>query len=146
MKPESPGMRINPRLLVVEDDANSAFVILRMLARFGYEAEILPDALGAIPQLESRQYDGAIIDLNLPGVDGISLGASIRAWEALHDPPRPRMTLILVTASMMAARHLDGVLGTFDDTVAKPIRVDTLRILLETRFPRTSRHGAEDSG
>jgi CheY-like chemotaxis protein len=146
MKPESREKRVKPRLLVVEDDANSAFIILRILARFGYEAEILPDALGAIPQLESRQYNGAIIDLNLPGVDGLTLGARIRAWEALHDPPRPRITLILVTSSMMAARHLDGVRGTFDDTVAKPISLDTLRILLETRFPRTSQHGAEDSG
>jgi HAMP domain-containing protein/signal transduction histidine kinase/CheY-like chemotaxis protein len=74
-------------LLLVEDDATQQHSITQLLA--GADVEITPVANGeaAIRQLESREYDCMVVDLILPGDDGVRLIEQVRSHEKWRDLP-----------------------------------------------------------
>jgi len=67
------------RVLVVEDEAGIARDVLRALAHAGFAAEHVADGAAAWERGGTEPFDAAILDLNLPGVDGLSL---LRRWRA----------------------------------------------------------------
>lgn len=135
MKAEPSPRRI--RLLVVEDDANSAFVLVRMLAKLGVDSEALPDGSEAVSRLATLQFDGAIVDLNLPYMDGLELGQTIRAWESPQPSTQPRLILFLTTASIAPASLDEGIGQVFNGYVVKPFSLAGLRSSLQSYFPST---------
>ncbi len=66
------------RVLVVEDDPSVGAAIRLMLEREGYDAVIAPDADAGMTALESFQFDLAIVDIFLPGTNGIAAIARFR--------------------------------------------------------------------
>ncbi|HET6546705.1 MAG TPA: two-component regulator propeller domain-containing protein [Rhodanobacteraceae bacterium] len=100
-------------ILLVEDDATVARVIAGLLETVGHRTRHTPNGLAALAELEQRRFDLALLDLDLPGVDGLALARLIRNGEtgAAHLP------LVAVTArsagdeeALCRAAGIDGFL------------------------------------
>jgi len=71
-------MRAVPRVLVVDDEANHARVMAIGLRIEGFEVEAAADAEGALRVMAGEPFDLAIVDLMMPGTNGIQLARMIR--------------------------------------------------------------------
>jgi len=80
MTPEqSSDVGTPPRILVVDDDATILELLEDLLVEEGYEVETAADGHQALEALDSRLYDLVLLDINLPGPDGLTvLGAAPR--------------------------------------------------------------------
>lgn len=80
------------RLLVVEDDPDGQELLTRMLRYHHIAFDVVFDGETAINMLEEQAYDGALVDLALPGVDGWTLLNTIRSNPATANLPCVAMT------------------------------------------------------
>lgn len=67
------------RILLAEDEQMLAKAIIKILEKNNYSAEAVYNGTDALAHLESEQYDVAILDIMMPGIDGISVLQKIRA-------------------------------------------------------------------
>ncbi len=67
------------RLLLVEDDATVAATISGLLQSLGHRVTLAPHALAALAELQPGRFDAALLDLDLPGMDGLALARLLRA-------------------------------------------------------------------
>jgi len=100
------------RVLVVEDDATVAEVVARYLERDGYQVEVLTDGAMALARALSSPPDLILLDLMLPGMDGMEVCRRIRGTA-----PTP---IIMLTARGQEGDRVLGLELGADDYVAKP--------------------------
>ena len=105
-------MKTIPRALVVEDDPGIASLLLDYLRSEGFEAQSLADGQVALSELRHTLPNILLLDLNLPGLDGISLCRAIREFS---DVP-----ILMVTARVDELDRLLGLNCGADDYVCKP--------------------------
>ncbi len=103
---------MNPRILVVEDEADLAQVMVDYLLREGYGARAVGDGLAAMAELESSSPDLVLLDVMLPGMDGLAILRRLRQTSAVP--------VILVTARVDEIDRLVGLESGADDYVCKP--------------------------
>ena len=77
--PAPAGPAMPRRLLLVEDDAIVADVVCALLRRAGHGVVHAPHGLAALAELDAGAFDLALVDLDLPGIDGIALASLVRA-------------------------------------------------------------------
>jgi two-component system OmpR family response regulator len=106
------------RLLVVDDDRALARTIENYLEDAGFEVDLAADAASARKQLAQHSYDMAIIDLGLPGEDGLSLTRSLREQGELG--------LLILTGRQDATDRIVGLEIGADDYVMKPVELREL--------------------
>jgi signal transduction histidine kinase/CheY-like chemotaxis protein/HPt (histidine-containing phosphotransfer) domain-containing protein len=112
------------RVLVAEDNAENRLVIELLLNRLGCQPRIVNDGAEAWAALQSATFDFAILDLRMPGIDGLALARRIR--QKLPAPPK----LIALTASAFESdRKLCADAG-FDAFLSKPLQESDLRRVL----------------
>ena len=75
------------RILIIEDDPVTAAVYRQMFERRGYRAEAAADGVGGLERLEVMQPDGVLLDVMLPGIDGLEVLRRIRANPSWRDLP-----------------------------------------------------------
>jgi two-component system KDP operon response regulator KdpE len=125
-KPSAGG----PRILVVEDDAETRAVLARELLSRGYRVEEAPDAATAIRRWESRRPDVVLLDLGLPDVDGLQVIGRIR---------REAMTPIVILSGRYEEREkVEALERGADDYVTKPFGVDELNARLRVALRRSA--------
>jgi DNA-binding response OmpR family regulator len=100
------------RILVVDDDANVAEVVERYLRREGFEVETVHDGRVALDRALADPPDLVVLDLMLPGIDGLDVCRRLRALA-----PVP---VIMLTARGDEADRVVGLELGADDYVAKP--------------------------
>jgi DNA-binding response OmpR family regulator len=100
------------RILVVDDDATVAEVVERYLRRDGYEVEIVADGRTALDRALADPPDLVVLDLMLPGMDGLDVCRRLRALA-----PVP---VIMLTARGDESDRVVGLELGADDYVAKP--------------------------
>jgi two-component system response regulator BaeR len=100
------------RILVVEDEPHLAAVLCDYLKAAGYEAEPVADGLQVMRTFQRWQPDLVLLDLTLPGADGIDLCRKLRKG---RDIP-----VIMVTARVMEVDRLLGLEVGADDYICKP--------------------------
>ena len=105
-------MKTIPRALVVEDDPGIASLLLDYLRSEGFEAQSLADGQVALSELRHTLPNILLLDLNLPGLDGVSLCRAIRDFS---DVP-----ILMVTARVDELDRLLGLNCGADDYVCKP--------------------------
>lgn len=66
------------RILVVDDEASIRDLLRDVLEGAGFEVDTAPDAAAALAQVRDTIYEGAILDFNLPDMDGVMLHREIR--------------------------------------------------------------------
>ena len=130
----STAKSVEPRLpqsrtiLVVDDHVDSADVIATALAVHEYEARAAYDALSALAIAQEFRPEIAILDIDLPTIDGYELGAALR--EDL-----PSCKFIALTRDTSGLNRLRSQWAGFDGYLAKPVRLDDLLMAVADSRP-----------
>ncbi len=102
-----PGMQ--PRVLVVEDDARLAATLQRVLAAEGHDVEVAADGAEALRRARLRAPDLVVLDVMLPGVDGVTVCRKLRETAQF-----PILMLTALSGTAERVRGLDsGALAFF---------------------------------
>ncbi len=101
-------------VLVVDDQPTIVEIVGRYMERAGYETYRAADGPEALRLAERHQPDLVVLDLMLPGIDGIEV------MRRLHERPGPRTAVILLTARGEESDRLVGLRHGADDYVVKP--------------------------
>ena len=107
------------RILVVEDERALCETIVRSLRRLAYSVDPCYDGDTAIDLLGSERYDLVLLDLNLPGADGMTVLRTLRQTD------RETRVLILSARSEVADK-VEGLDAGANDYLAKPFHLDEL--------------------
>jgi two-component system, cell cycle response regulator DivK len=117
-------------ILYVEDNSDNRKLVRRVLEVEGYVVVEAKDGAQALEQLESQSIDLALMDINMPEVDGYTLTSKIRAMPQFAELP-----IVAVTANVMRGDRERSLLAGCDGYIQKPIDIDTLSQQIE-RFMR----------
>jgi len=122
-----------PRVLVVEDDDAIAQVLTRSLRMEGYEVRVAEDGIVALEQAHGFLPDLVVLDLGLPGLDGLEVARELRKRD--DDVP-----ILVLTARDAVESRVEGLDAGADDYLVKPFErqelLARLRALLRRRPPR----------
>lgn len=119
------------RILVVEDERQLAGHITRALTRHGHFASAMHDGAEALRTLLADPPDLVVLDLNLPGLDGLSLLARLRA---AHSPTR----VLILTARGEVEHRVKGLHAGADDYLVKPFSMEELAARIEALGRRSA--------
>lgn len=109
------------RVLVVDDQPVAALFAARVLEKAGMETRVVGDALKVLDVLEDFRPDLVLMDLHMPGANGIELTTLIREHDELYGTPVVFLSSELDTGKQMDALRVGG-----DDFIAKPVRPEQL--------------------
>jgi DNA-binding response OmpR family regulator len=118
---------ILPRLLVVDDESSHARVTSIGLRIEGFEVEVATNAESALSMLDAQDFDAAVIDLMLPGTNGIQLARLIR-------DRHPRTRIVLTSAYHLSERQLMRVDCGVVGFVPKPFDLSELARFLRGKL------------
>lgn len=107
------------RILVVEDEAKLAGHITRALVRRGHQADAKHDGVLGLQAALTDPPDLVVLDLNLPGLDGLSVLARMRAAASTA-------RVLILTARGEVEHRVKGLQSGADDYLAKPFAMDEL--------------------
>jgi CheY-like chemotaxis protein len=110
----------NWRVLIVEDEPDGQAVVTSMLDHYQINAEAVANAEEALHSLSRDRYDAIVIDLMLPGMDGLELVQTIR-----NDPATRDLPCLAITAYHTSRVKADALDVGFDGYFAKPLKPDT---------------------
>ena len=112
------------RVLVVEDDGETRAYICRGLRQAGHVVDGVASGVDAVQLLMREPYDAAVLDRNLPDLDGLSALKALRA-AAVQTP------VLLLSALGNTDERVKGLRAGADDYMAKPFSFDELAARLE---------------
>lgn len=125
-------------ILIIEDDKDIADLERMHLAELSHKIKVALDGVVGLAEVESKEYDLVILDINLPGIDGIEICRRIRA--------RTNNTRILMLSSK--STEIDRVLGLemgADDYMVKPFSVMELKAKVKALCRRMAECELSDS-
>jgi len=105
-------MQAQPSILVVDDDVGMTTLLCSYLSRFGLQVHAVADGVQMRQHLDTHHVDLVVLDLMLPGVDGLTLARALRAGS--------RIPIIMLTARGSAADRIVGLEIGADDYMGKP--------------------------
>jgi len=100
------------KILIIEDEVKTIDYLKRGLTEQGYSVDAATDGLDGLHLASTGDYDAIILDIMLPGLDGISLLKSLR--------PSNNTPVIMLTAKDTVASRLEGFQAGADDYLVKP--------------------------
>ena len=116
-------------VIVADDEESMRHFLQRSLQRNGFEVTAVESGDQAIELYEARPVDVAVLDLKMPGADGIAVLERIRAAD-------PEALVIIMTAYGTIRSAVDAMrLGAFD-YITKPFEIDELLLLIERSLSR----------
>lgn len=120
------------KILLAEDDPNIAGHVVEKLGREGYRVEVLSSGPDVWEQGEAGDYAAIILDLGLPGMDGLSI---LKRWRGagLETP------VLVLTARGSWMERVDGFDAGADDYLPKPFRSEELVARLRALLRRTGK-------
>lgn len=107
------------RILVVEDERDLNSIICNKLMKEGYNVDACYDGMAALDYMEAERYDGAIMDIMIPGKDGIEVLKDMR--EAGIQVP-----VLFLTAKAQTQDIVDGLDAGASDYMTKPFEFSEL--------------------
>jgi len=123
------------RVLVVEDDPDIAGLVARYLEKSGFEVESISSGTQALAAIASKPPDLLILDLMLPGVDGLEICRSVRSTTATRTIP-----VIMLTARAEESERIAGLEIGADDYIAKPFSPNELVARVRALLRRAEFH------
>ncbi|WP_432628415.1 response regulator transcription factor [Brotaphodocola sp.] len=129
------------RLLLAEDEHSLSRAIITILERNGYQADAVYDGEEALNAIESGRYDGAILDIMMPKLDGLSVLRQTRARQN-------QIPILLLTARSEIDDKVEGLDLGANDYLTKPFASKELlaRIRAMTRLQSLSLDAALSLG
>jgi two-component system OmpR family response regulator len=119
------------RLLVVEDDPAIAEFVARGLREAGYTVDVAVDGHAGFQMASSERYDAAIIDLMLPGLDGLTMIERLRT-AGVGTP------MLILTARRSVDERVAGLQRGGDDYLTKPFAFPELLARVHALIRRTA--------
>ncbi|HET9223751.1 MAG TPA: response regulator, partial [Roseiflexaceae bacterium] len=119
---------MTPRILIVEDEPEIADYLRRGLVFEGYAVELAGDGLAALAAARDRPPDLVVLDLMLPGIDGLEVAKRLRAG---GDIP-----IIMLTARDAVADRVAGLESGADDYMIKPFAFEELLARIRVQLRR----------
>jgi signal transduction histidine kinase/ligand-binding sensor domain-containing protein/ActR/RegA family two-component response regulator len=124
-----PGRQL--RILVAEDNAVNRRLAKALLAKAGYLVTVVEDGGSAIQAFGQSEYDLILMDIQMPGVDGLEATAAIRTQEA----GGRRTPIIALTAHAMEGDRELCVAAGMDDYLTKPLDAARLATAVSALLP-----------
>jgi DNA-binding response OmpR family regulator len=112
---------VNPRVLVVEDEPNIRELVCLHLGLEGYACEGVGDGREALKRTEGERFDLLVLDVMIPGIDGLSLCRAVRNGATNRDVP-----ILMLTARRDESDKVVGLESGADDYLTKPFGVREL--------------------
>ncbi|MEO6967793.1 MAG: EAL domain-containing protein [Rhodanobacteraceae bacterium] len=119
------------RILIVEDDASQALFAESILRKAGMMTHVLNEPIAVLEELDRFQPDLLLMDLNMPGCDGLELTALIREREGYVSTP-----IVFLSGDPDADRQFAALDAGGDDFLIKPIRPKYLVAAVTNRVRR----------
>ncbi len=130
------------RLLIVDDDKTFRLSTAALLRQDGHEVTEAADGQRAVELLEADPFDLILLDLKMPGLDGIGIVEVLRKWG--HDTP-----VLMISGFGTVDTAVDALHAGADDFLTKPVEPDVLSARVESllsRRPTLSPDGAPPGG
>ncbi len=127
--------RFPMRILLAEDNLVNQKVAIGILQRMGYHVDVAANGLEALEALRRQPYDVALLDVQMPEMDGEEAAREI----CRRYPPEQRPILIAMTANALEGDRERYLAVGMDDYISKPIRVDDLMRGLENAYHKIKR-------
>jgi two-component system, OmpR family, response regulator len=123
------------RVLLVEDDRRIACDVATALEAAGYVVETVSDGEEAWFRGDTEDYAAIVLDLGLPGMDGLSV---LKRWRGNGRT----IPVLILTARGSWAERVDGIDAGADDYLPKPFRMEELLARLRAIIRRSAGHGS----
>jgi len=123
------------RLLLAEDDRRIAADVEGALQAAGYVVETVRDGEEAWFRGDTEDYGAVVLDLGLPGMDGLAV---LKRWRANGRT----MPVLILTARGSWAERVDGIDAGADDYLPKPFRMEELLARLRSIVRRSAGHAS----
>ena len=127
------------RLLVVEDDHDIASLLKHSLSRAGFTVDVSHTGAEALGRVRAETPDLVLLDLMLPGLDGLEICRSLRS-----DPRTAAIAIIMLTARAEESDRIVGLELGADDYITKPFSPNEVVARVRALLRRAQRSGAAD--
>jgi two-component system, OmpR family, response regulator BaeR len=117
-------------ILIVEDESELAAVVADYVTAAGYEAQVIADGREALASIQRQMPDLIVLDLMLPGLDGLSICRAVRGFSVVP--------IIMVTAQVQEIDRLLGLETGADDYLCKPFSPRELVARIKAVLRRSS--------
>ena len=135
-EPEQPAAP-RRRILVVEDNPVNQMVATGLLQSLGYDAEVAADGYEALDALARTPFDGVLMDVQMPGLDGYATTRALRERGL-------RVPVVALTAAAVEGERQRCLDAGMDDFLTKPVDPRTLGDTLARWLGTPEPDGAED--
>jgi len=125
------------RILIVEDEADLADIIAFNLQRAGHTPLQASDGAAGLRLAQHERPDLVILDLMLPGIDGLEIARRLRA-----EPTTASIPIVMLTAKADERDQLTGLAVGADDYVTKPFSIPVLLARVEAVLRRAEGDGS----
>jgi two-component system cell cycle response regulator DivK len=113
-------------ILYVEDNSDNRKLVRRVLEVEGYAVVEATNGFEAMDRLQAQPIDLALMDINMPDMDGYTLTSKIKAM-----PEFARLPIVAVTANVMRGDREKSLQAGCDGYIQKPIDIDNLSQQIE---------------
>lgn len=128
------------RVLVVEDNQPNRRLVTTILARWKIQAVAVEGGEEAIREVKKQSFDLILMDIQMPGMDGLEATRIIREWEASRNLPRTR--IVALTAFALADDSARCLEAGMDSYLSKPLDLTALReVVLQAHDRRAVSEG-----
>src|SRR5688572_2230479 len=127
------------RILVAEDDPDIASLLAHYLQRAGFEADMVSSGRDVLPRIKKAPPDLLLLDLMLPGVDGLEVCRDVR-----NDEHTAAIPIIIVTAKGEESDRIVGLELGADDYITKPFSPNEVVARIRALLRRSRRSGPGD--
>jgi two-component system response regulator MprA len=122
------------KILVVDDEPAVRSALDRALRLAGYEVDLAQDGRDALDQLAERSPDAIVLDILMPGVDGLEVCRRLRA-------AGDRVPILMLTARDAVRDRVEGLDAGADDYLVKPFALEELKARLRALLRRSDGAG-----
>ena len=127
------------RILVAEDDPDIASLLAHYLQRAGFEADLVSSGADVLPRIKKAPPDVLLLDVMLPGLDGLSVCRTVRS-----DQRTAAIPIIMITAKGEESDRIVGLELGADDYIAKPFSPNEVIARIRALLRRAHRAGPVD--
>mgnify|MGYP001309503136 FL=1 len=118
-----------PRILLVDDEVAFANNLLKLLSKRGYDAVVVYNGADAVNMVGEKEFDVIILDMKMPGMDGIATLKEIKKKV-------PLVEVVILTGHGSVESGIEGMqLGAFD-FLMKPVSIDDLQEKVSEAYRR----------
>ncbi|MBI5484549.1 MAG: sigma-54-dependent Fis family transcriptional regulator [Deltaproteobacteria bacterium] len=112
------------RILVADDEESMRWVLSKALKRKGFEVDLAPDGRQALELIKDNCYDLAILDIKMPGINGLDLLDKVRELKS-------DLLVVIMTAEASMKNAVEAMKRGAYDYITKPFDLDVIDAIIE---------------